>query len=425
MAKKDIIGIVLAAGKGKRMHSSLPKVLHSVAGVPMVRLAIEALQKAGIKQIFVVLSHRENKIRDALPDTVKAVIQPMPLGTGHAVNRLRSILSGFRGDVLVACADMPLIKADTIRHLIRRHRQIESNCTVLTGNSSHPQGYGRILRNSSNAIIGITEHLDIGRKGRDITEINSGMYCFSAKPLFKVLALLKRHNKQREYYLTDTVGLLINRGYNLSSFTVKDVEEIIGINSQRDLAFANRIMRQRIIEYHMKRGVTVVDPLTTYIDIRAKIGRDTVIEPLTVIEGEVKIGKGCVIGPFAHLRAGAVIKDTAEIGNFVEVKKSIVGRHTKAKHLTYLGDTTLGDNVNIGAGTITANYDGKHKHKTLIKSHTFIGSHTTLVAPVIIGKGAVTGAGSVVLRGRNVPANTVVVGIPAHVLKKCVNKKNH
>ena len=264
---------------------------------------------------------------------------------------------------------------------------------------------------------------DINKEGKGITEVNSGMYCFSAKELFRVLPLLNKHNRQKEIYLTDTINLFVKRGRRVDAVTVKDSREIIGINSRKDLAKACRIMNQWIIEKHMKRGVTVVDPDSTYIDIRVKIGRDTVIKPLTVIDGNVTIGTGCEIGPFTHLRDKTVIKDNAEIGNFVEVKKSTVGKHTKSKHLTYLGDATLGNCVNIGAGTIIANYDGKHKYPTVIKDKAFIGSHTTLVAPVVVGKGAVTGAGTVVLRNRHVPSNTVVVGVPARVLKKITNNK--
>lgn len=420
--KKKIIGIVLAAGKGKRMHSSVPKVFHSVSGIPMILLVINALKKTGIDEIIVVASEKE-RYKEILPENIKIIVQTKPLGTGHAVSCAKRLIKKFNGRVLIACADMPLVKSDTVKRLIRRHTEDSADCTLLTGWFEFPEGYGRVLRDENWNIVGIGEDKDISKKGKEIKEVNSGMYCFSSKELLGVLPLLNKSNKQKEFYLTDVVGLLLKKNIKISSLAVRDSGEIMGVNSRKDLAQANKIMNRRIIEEHMKRGVTVVDPDSTYIDIRVKIGMDTVINPLTVIDGEVNIGSGCVIGPFTHLRDKTVIKDKAEIGNFVEVKKSTVGKHTKSKHLTYLGDTTLGTHVNVGAGTVVANYDGKHKHPTVIKDKAFIGSHSTLVAPVTIGKGAITGAGCVVLSGRNVPSNSIVVGVPARVLKKNAEKR--
>lgn len=424
MSKNKIIGVILAAGKGKRMRSSMPKVFHQVAGIPMVLLVVDALKKAGIDRIIVVGDSKESfqKILPAKRE-VKFVKQAKPQGTGHAVSCARKILSGFNGNILVACADMPLVKPDTIKRLVRKHLKSRSVCTLLTGLLDDPCGYGRILRDGQKNVIGITEHKDIDEEGREIAEVNSGMYCFSKKALFGVLPSLDKNNKQKELYLTDVISLLVEKNNKISVVVAKDSTEIMGVNSRRDLAVAGIVMNQRIIEEHMERGVTVVDPFTTYIDIRVKIGRDTVINPLTMIDGNVTIGNGCIVGPFAHLRDKTVLKDKAEIGNFVEVKKSTVGKYTKSKHLTYLGDTILGARVNVGAGTIVANYDGKNKFTTIIKNKAFIGSHSTLVAPVTVGENAITGAGSVVLRGRNVPKNTVVVGVPARVLKKRNIKK--
>lgn len=410
-----ISAIVLAAGEGKRMRSGIPKVLHCIAGIPMVLLVIDTLRKIGLDRIVVVAG---DKIRKILPDYVSVVDQGEPLGTGHAVSCTRGFFSKYGGDLLVTCADMPLVKQDTIRKLVTAHKKSGVSCTIMTGILDDPSGYGRIIRDSDGNVTQILEDSDSSKSIKKIKEVNSGMYCFRPKDLFKVLPLVNKKNRQREFYLTDTVAILIKKGYKVKAFCTGDSTEVFGINSRKDLAVANRIMNNRILDIHMARGVTIVDPNTTYIDIRARIGKDTVINPFTVIRGDVRIGEHCEVGPFTHLRDKTVLKNGAEIGNFVEVKKTIVGKHTKAKHLTYLGDTIIGKHVNVGAGTITANYDGKDKYKTIIKDGAFIGTHTTLVAPVIIGRSAVTGAGSVVLRNRNVPANTVVVGVPARVLKR-------
>lgn len=410
-----ISAIVLAAGQGKRMRSSIPKVLHPISGMPMVLLVIDTLKKAGVSRIAVVV--REG-VRKALPDYVSVVDQSEPLGTGHAVSCTRRLFSGYDGDLLIACADMPLVKGDTIKRLVSTHKKSGVSCTIMTGIMDNPSGYGRIIRDNDGNVIQILEDSDSSKRIRQIKEVNSGMYCFKAKDLFRILSLVNRKNRQREFYLTDTVGLLIKNRSKVRAFCVEDPTEILGINSRKDLAVANRIMNTRILDMHMARGVTIVDPNTTYIDFRARIGKDTVINPFTVVRGDVRIGEYCEVGPFTHLRDKTVLKNGAEIGNFVEVKKSSIGRYTKAKHLTYLGDTIIGQKVNVGAGTITANYDGEKKYKTVIKDRAFIGTHTTLVAPVTVGRGAVTGAGSVVLRNRNVPANTVVVGVPARALRK-------
>jgi len=420
--KNDIIGVVLAAGLGKRMKSELPKVLHSVSGLPMVNLVIRALKGAGIKKVIVVVSFPSTGVKKIfnkkLPADVITIDQGKPLGTGHAVSSIKKKFKNSSGKVVIACGDMPLIRSDTINELIKKHNKTKASCTILTGCLNDPKGYGRIIRDNLGNIIDIAEDTDVNIKQKNIAEINSGMYCFSSGELFKVLPLINNKNKQKEYYLTDTIKLLSEQNKKVESFIVEDVQEILGVTSRLELSIANMIMNNRIQKKHMENGVTIIDMQSTFIDTRAKIGKDTIIEPFTVIDGNVTIGKNCVIGPFTHLRDKAFIKDEAEIGNFVEVKKTVVGKKSKAKHLTYLGDTEIGTHVNIGAGTITANYDGKNKFKTIIKDNAFIGSHSTLVAPVSIGKRAITGAGCVVLRNRNVPDNGVVVGIPAHLLKK-------
>lgn len=415
---KNIRAIVLAAGQGKRMKSSIPKVLHPISGLPMVLLVIDVLKKSGINKIIVVIGHGGDKVREVLPDYVDIVDQGKPLGTGHAVLCARKLLGKASGDLLIACADMPLVKKETIKRLVDTRRENNVSCAIMTGIIEDPKGYGRIIRGEDRNVQKIEEDIDTREEIRGIKEVNSGMYCFKAGDLFGVLPEISKNNRQKEFYLTDSVSLLIKRGCKALAFCVSDPIEILGINSRKDLAFANRIMNKRILEIHMDNGVSIISPETTHIDLRVKIGRDTVINPFTVIEGDVRIGAYCEIGPFTHLRDKTVLKNGAEIGNFVEVKKSSVGKYSKAKHLTYLGDSIIGEHVNVGAGTITANYDGKNKYKTIIKDKAFIGTHTTLIAPVTIGKGAVTGAGSVVLRNRNVPKNTVVAGVPAKVLRR-------
>jgi bifunctional UDP-N-acetylglucosamine pyrophosphorylase/glucosamine-1-phosphate N-acetyltransferase len=415
---KNICAIVLAAGKGKRMKSDLPKVLHQISGLPMVSLVINTLKKAGIKKIIVVVGFGSNYVKKILPKDVDIVDQGDPLGTGHAVLCTKKILSRHKGEVLVTCGDMPLIKADTFKNIIKVHKKNKASCTILTGIMDNPAGYGRIVRkDGGGAVLQICEDKDGSEEIKKIREINSGTYCFNVQDLFKVLPLVDRKNKQGEFYLTDTIDILVKKGYIVRALC-SDQEEIYGISSRIDLAHVQSIMNKRILNMHMENGVTIIDPDATYIDIRAKIGRDTVINPFTVIDGDVTIERHCEVGPFTHLRDKAFLDDGAEIGNFVEVKKSKIGNHTKAKHLTYIGDTIIGKNVNIGAGTITANYDGKDKYQTVIKDKAFIGSGTILVAPVSVGKNSITGAGSVVVRNRNVPDNAIVVGVPAKQLRK-------
>ena len=359
--KRKVTAVILAAGKGKRMRSQWPKVLHPVGGVPMISLVIKNLRDAGIDDIVVVIGFGDDKLKKVLPEDVRIVKQEKQLGTGHAVNCARRFFRKSNNDILVACGDMPLIQAKTYRNLIKQHQNKGISCTVLSGIVVDPQGYGRIIRDKNGAIERIGEDKDLSQKAKQIAEVNSGAYCFRARDLFSVLSLIKKNNKQKEYYLTDSVQLLVAKGCRVSSVKCGNEVEMYGVTNRHSLAQANRIVNNRVIDKHLRQGVTIIDPATTYIDTRVKIGRDTVIHPLTVIDGNVNIGAGCVIGPFAHLRDKSVIKDRAEIGNFVEVKKSIVGKRTKAKHLTYLGDAVLGEQVNIGAGTITANYDGKYK----------------------------------------------------------------
>lgn len=411
--------MILAAGEGKRMKSSIPKVLHRVAGKPILKHVTDAAIGAGVSRLVVVVASEHQEMEALVGGKgVEFVVQKERLGTGHAMQQAQKALKDFKGDVVVLCGDAPLIRPQTIASLIQQHREEENICTVLTAKIRDPKDYGRIVRNAVGSVIRIVEEKEANTQERAIKEVNSGAYCLKAPDVFDALAKIRKKSQLAEYALTDVVAILVEKSEPVGGCVAGDSDEIIGINSRAALAQAEKILQRRIAAQHMENGVTIIDPANTYIGWDVEIGQDSVIEPFTVIEGKVRIGKGCVVGPFAHLRDGTVLEDSSEIGNFVEVKKSSIGSFSKAKHLTYLGDTTLGRKVNIGAGTITANYDGKDKHATWIGDGASIGSNTTLVAPVRVGDRAVTGAGSVITRRQDVPAGAVVVGVPARLLEK-------
>ena len=419
MTEKRTSALILAAGKGVRMKSDMPKVLHKVCGSPMLQYVLEAARGAGLDPVRVVIGYGAERIREHFAGAnVEWIEQKEQLGTGHAVMTAAPMYKGFSGDVVALYGDVPLLKAETISALLAAHRREKALCTVLTAKVDDPTGYGRIVRSKSGALKAIVEQRDATKAQLKIKEMNSGIMAFDGPTLFETIRRVKNDNSQREYYLTDVVEMLSRKRGKVATFTVDDPREILGINSRAQLAEVSRIMRMQIIERLMAEGVTIVDPENTYIEHNVEIGRDTVILPYTVICAGVKIGKGCEVGPFTHLRVDTVMEDGSEVGNFTEVKKGRIGRRTKAKHLSYLGDVDIGEDVNIGAGTIVANYDGKKKHLTIIGDRAFVGSGSVLVAPVKIGKGATTGAGAVVTRNHDVPDGAVVVGVPAKLLKK-------
>lgn len=419
MTEKKTSALILAAGKGVRMKSDIPKVLHKVCGAPMLQYALEAARDAGLEQIRVVIGYGGERITEYFAGAnVEWIEQKEQLGTGHAVMTAAAMYKGFRGDVVILYGDVPLLKAATVSALLDAHRRAKALCTVLAAKVDDPAGYGRIVRNKGGALKAIVEHRDATKAQLKIKEINSGIMAFDGTTLFETIRQLKNDNSQREYYLTDVAEMLSRKRGKIATFTVDDPREILGINSRAQLAEVGRIMRMQILERLMAEGVTIVDPENTYIEHNVEIGRDTVILPYTVIGAGVKIGKGCEVGPFTHLRVGTVMEDGSEVGNFTEVKKGHIGKRTKAKHLSYLGDVEIGEDANIGAGTIVANYDGKKKHLTIIGDRAFVGSGSVLVAPVKIGKGATIGAGAVVTRNHDVPDGAVVVGVPAKPLKK-------
>lgn len=413
---KNTACIILAAGRGIRMKSMLPKVLHMVSGKAMIERVLELIKPFSLSPVIVVTGYGG---RDVVKfcGGAKIATQKKLLGSGDAVMAARSALSKFRGDVLILYGDTPLIKQTTVDELIKTHKGINAVCTFLTAKMKDPTGYGRILRDDDDNIVRIVEEREASLYDKVIEEINVGAYCFKNQYLFSALREIGNDNKKGEYYLTDIISVFRRHNLKIGSVCVGE-DEALGINSKEELAKAEKILRDRALKKFLDGGVTIVDPVNTYIDASCKIGEDTVINPYTIIEEGVVIGSRCVIGPFARLRPGTVLSDKVEIGNFVELTRCDIGEGTKVKHHAYIGDTVIGRNVNIGAGTITANYDGKNKNKTTIKDGAFIGSGTVFVAPVAVGKWAVTGAGSVLTKNTSVPDRAVFVGVPARPIQK-------
>lgn len=416
--------ICLAAGLGKRTKVSTPKVLLPLCGRTLAATALAAVAPLQPDRTIVVLHHQKDAVQKSLQAAVgdslrglSFVDQGAPKGTGHAVQVAMQALADFRGDVLVIYGDCPLIETETLAAL-RELRGDATPCTVLTAYPEDPTGLGRILRDDDGRFVGIREERDCDDEERAIDEINAGFYCFDSEALRGALAGLQPNNAQGEYYLTDAVAAFAAAGREVPTLEIDDPSEIQGVNSLVDLALARQVMQERILLEHLQNGVLIVDPATTWIDHGVRIGRDTKILPCTVIGAGCVIGEGCEVGPFAHLRAGTVLEGGAEVGNFVEAKKTTLGPGAKAKHLTYLGDATIGARANIGAGTITANYDGVHKHPTTIGERVFVGSGTVIVAPSELGDHSMTGAGAIVTRGSKVGAGEVWVGVPARKLKQ-------
>jgi bifunctional UDP-N-acetylglucosamine pyrophosphorylase/glucosamine-1-phosphate N-acetyltransferase len=440
---EGIAAVILAAGKGTRMKSDLVKVLHPILGVPMLHYTIDlALHGIKAEKIIVVIGHQADRIQklyEGVP--VQFAVQPKQLGTGHAVMQAAPFLESFKGPVLILCGDVPLVKPETLHSLMDAFRTNRSVLAVMTVVVENPYGYGRILRQDDGLIDRIVEEKDATEKERGVREINTGIYCIDAAFLKEGLREIGRENAQGEYYLTDLIEIAGRRGLKCSPFPVSNPVEVMGINTRVDLATANEVLRQEKVKSLMLSGVTVLDPKTAYVDQTVEIGKDTVLYPNCILEGKTKIGERCVvesntkisdtilgnevticpnsviaesriedgvvIGPFARLRPLSEIKAKAKIGNFVEVKKSVVGKGTKANHLSYIGDSTLGENVNVGAGTITCNYDGFEKHQTIIGDRVFVGSNVELVAPVKVGNDASIGAGTTVTK--DVPEGALAI----------------
>jgi bifunctional UDP-N-acetylglucosamine pyrophosphorylase / glucosamine-1-phosphate N-acetyltransferase len=452
--------VVLAAGKGTRMKSELSKVLHRLAGRPLIHHVLDAGSSLAPETVSVVVGHQADAVRASLADRgCRFVLQEPQLGTGHALLQAEQVLSGRKGDVLLLSGDVPLLAGHTMSGLVEAHRNSSAAATVLTAEIPDPSGYGRVVRDGGR-IARIVEHRDATEAERQIREINSGVYVFDLEPggqgLFDALRRIGSNNAQGEYYLPDLVAMYRREGLTVETMTLPNADEIRGVNSRAELAELSRAMRLRKCGELMASGVTIEDPATTYIDSTVVIGPDTTIRPNVSLEGTTRIGSRCeihsgsrlvnarvaddvlirnhcviqdssidakaTIGPFAHIRPESRVGEDAHVGNFVELKKTALGAGAKANHLSYLGDAVVGAKANVGAGTITCNYDGVSKHQTIIEDGAFIGSDTQLVAPVRVGKGAYVGAGSSIVE--DVPAGALAVARGRQVNKEGWVEKN-
>ena len=441
--------VILAAGQGTRMKSKLYKVLHSVCGKPMVLHVLEQVASLNTKEIVTVVGHGAEKVKTELGDRTGYALQTEQLGTAHAVMQAESLLEGKQGTTIVICGDTPLIKAETMESLIQQHESTGAKASVLTAYLEDPTGYGRIIRNAEGFVEKIVEHKDASEEERQVKEINTGTYCFDNEALFQALKNVSNDNVQGEYYLPDVIEILKSQGELVTAYQTDDFEETLGVNDRVALSQAEKIMKRRINEMHMRNGVTIIDPEQTYIGADVKIGADTILYPGSILKGNTTIGSDCVIGPsseiencevgdgtvlrqsvavdsqigkgvtigpFAHIRPQSQISDEVRVGNFVEIKKSVIGKGSKASHLGYIGDAEIGEGVNFSCGSITVNYDGKNKFKTTIGDHAFIGCNSNLIAPVVIGKGAMIAAGSTI--NKDVPGNALSIARSRQVNKE-------
>jgi bifunctional UDP-N-acetylglucosamine pyrophosphorylase/glucosamine-1-phosphate N-acetyltransferase len=452
----DIHVVVLAAGKGTRMRSEVPKVLHSLAGQRLLDYVLSTATALGPKSITVVVGHGADQIRDAYRSDgrLQFVVQEPQLGTGHAVLQAEPVVRDARGTLLLLYGDVPLLSPSTLRRLVEQHEADGAAATVVTAVVDRPYGYGRIVRTKGH-LARIVEERDASPEQRKINEVNAGIYAFDLEPLFDAIRGIASQNAQGEYYLPDLIAIYRRRRVGVSTLTVTNANEIKGINSRSELAEMGTIVRQMKNEELMAAGVTLIDPATTYVQSDVVVGRDTVIHPNVYLEGRTVIGEACeihsgvrivdstigsrvtvrnyciitestladdvIVGPFAHLRPASDVRAGAHIGNFVELKKTTLGAGSKASHLTYLGDATIGANVNVGAGTITCNYDGTTKNATVIEDGAFIGSDSALVAPVTVGKGAYVAAGSTIVE--DVPPGALGIARGRQVNKEGWTKK--
>ncbi len=452
---RDLCAIVMAAGQGTRMRSDLVKVLHPLNGLPMVCHVLELCRRLEVKRTLVVIGFQAEQVRDALGDRpVEFALQAEQRGTAHAVLQAEPALQGFEGNVLVINGDVPLLGEALLERLVATHIRARADATLITTRLANPTGYGRLLRDRRGAFRAIVEEVEATPTQRRVREINAGVYCFRAPSLFAALHRVRPSAVKKELYLPAVLPIIRagerKAGGRIATVLAEDPQEVLGINTRAELAEASAVLRRRVVDRLMSEGVTCLDPTSSHIASLATLGRDTTLYPNVQIEGHTSIGEGCtihagcrirdsrlgnrvtvldgcvilqseiadecIIGPYAHLRPGSRLKRKAKVGNFVEVKKSVIGEGSKVPHLTYIGDATLGDRVNIGAGTITCNYDGFAKHQTLIEDEAFIGSNTSLVAPLRIGRGAIVAAGSAITQ--EVPPDAVAFGRATQVNKE-------
>ena len=419
--ENDIIAIVMAAGKGTRMKSKNSKLVQKIYGKEIVKRAVENAQKAGVRDIVAVVGYKKEEVMKVLGDNIKYAYQDEMLGTGHAVMQAKEYLKGKKGKVLVLNGDVPLIRPETLNKLIEKSIENKEYATLLTAIYDDPTGYGRIVRDEGGNIEGIVEEKDTTPEQKKIKEINAGIYCFDIEALLKALEKVTPNNKQGEYYITDVIQIMNDSGLKTGAVLVEDNTEILGINDRIQLGILTKVLQMRINTELMKNGVTIEDTNTTYIYDDVEIGMDTVIHPNTTIKSGVTIGEDCEIGPNSYIREGCKLANHVKIGSFVEIKKAIIGEGTKVPHLSYIGDCEIGEKCNIGCGTITCNYDGFNKSKTIIGNHSFIGSNTNLVAPVTLGDNTFVAAGSTITD--DVPDYALAIARERQTNKENWNKK--
>ncbi|MDE2180986.1 MAG: bifunctional UDP-N-acetylglucosamine diphosphorylase/glucosamine-1-phosphate N-acetyltransferase GlmU [candidate division NC10 bacterium] len=446
----ELCAVILAAGQGTRMRSKLPKVLHPVAGLPMIAYVVEACRPLQAKRTLVIAGYQADRVREALAgETVEFISQPDQRGTAHALLQAREALAGFNGDLLVVSGDTPLLTSQTLDGLLRLHRKTRALATVLTAEAPDPTGYGRVIRSATGELLRIVEELEATPQERQVHETNAGVYCFAAQALFKALRAIRPSAVKGELYLPDAIALLRDRDGGVQAYRAPDPDEVRGVNTRAELAEVHRLLWRKAALRLLAEGVTLLDPERAYIGPLVRIGPDSILYPNVTLEGqtvigegttiysgcrirdstigddtvildgciiqESQIGDGCQVGPYAHLRPLAQLRQHAKVGNFVEVKKSVVGEGSKVPHLSYIGDTTIGERVNVGAGTITCNYDGFTKHQTVIEDDVFVGSNAILVAPVSVGRGAIIAAGSTITE--DVPPDALALGRAQQVNK--------
>lgn len=419
--ENDVMAIMLAAGKGTRMKSKKSKLVQKIYGKEVVKRAVENAEKAGVKNIVAVVGYMKEEVMAVLGNKVQYAVQEEMLGTGHAVMQAAKYLEGKKGKVLVLNGDVPILRPETLNRLLNKSIENKECATLLTAIYDNPTGYGRIVRDEGGNIEAIVEEKDTSSEQKKIKEINAGIYCFDIEALLSALKEIKPNNAQGEYYITDVIGIMNEKGLKTGAVIVEDNTEILGVNDRIQLEMLTKVLQMRINTEHMKKGVTIEDINTTYIYDDVEIGMDTVIHPNTTIKSEVVIGEDCEIGPNAYIREGCKLANKVKIGSFVEIKKAIIGEGSKVPHLSYMGDCEIGEKCNIGCGTITCNYDGLHKSKTVIGNHSFIGSNTNLVAPVTLGDETFIAAGSTITE--DVPEYALAIARERQINKEDWNKK--
>ncbi len=450
-----LIAVVLAAGEVKRMKSKKSKLLHEICNKPLVEWVYQAARDSGVTETVLVVGHKADQVKEYMGDRVKYALQEKQLGTGHAVMQAVDYLKDKTGSVMVLYGDTPLITSQALSKALDVHIQNNYSATIITAELENPTGYGRIVRSGNGDVLKIVEQRDADEETLKIKESNPGMYCFNIQDLLEALKDLKNDNSQGEYYLTDTIQILIEKGHRVGAVRIGDSDEVLGINDRLQLAEASEIMRKRILSNLMRSGVTIINPASTYIDNTVKIGIDTIIYPGTIIEGDTVIGEDCIIGPnsrivsstisdgaainnsivlesivgectkigpFSYIRPQSTIGKKVKIGDFVEIKKSVIGDKTSISHLTYVGDAEVGKNVNLGCGVVFVNYDGKHKNKTIVGDNAFVGCNTNLISPVEVEANTYIAAGSTITD--KVPENSLAIARERQVIKdEWVTKK--